>query len=156
VNSQASSPRSDPRPPYNRAGGGEDEHKYRTDAIDTPARATGKQVVVQLGEGGNQPDAEGHRIAEVFPGEGMEQTIHGGGAPRQGNGDGLVRIPRPTDADVGMARIRARRRARQFLLPMRRASISASLTVGGDTLMEWAAQAAYRAPIRYTSPIRPL
>src|SRR5262249_16379443 len=72
VNDQHASPLFDPLPPHHDSRECEHDQQERRDTVDASASAPGKQVIVQLEELGNHPDAERRRIAEIFSGVWIE------------------------------------------------------------------------------------
>src|SRR5262245_54194402 len=67
VNDQAFAPRLDARPPHDGSGRCKDQHQKRSKAVNIAACFPTEQVVVQLEQLGNGPDAERLRIAEILP-----------------------------------------------------------------------------------------
>src|SRR5579871_28303 len=70
-------------PPDDEAGNGKQDDGDRADAIDFAAGGAGKEIVVEIEELGDEPDAEGDRVTEVASGPGIEEAFFFGGALAQ-------------------------------------------------------------------------
>src|SRR5215470_12985822 len=116
VNGQTSPPRLDSRPPHDNSGQCQDDQQEAAEAIDLAACGTGKQVVVQLKEPGNKPDAQGYRIAYIFSRVRIEQTVFAAARARKCYGDSLIRFLSATDPDGRVSGIEACRCGLQLIL----------------------------------------
>ena len=113
---QAATPRFEARPPDHQACRRKRDQCERANTVHCPAGLSGEQVVVQIKQEGDEPDAGRDRLAKITAAPGIEQPALDIIAPDQRDLNRFIQIPRPAQIHNPVAGIQARGSVRQLFV----------------------------------------